>query len=199
MRLDGNDLAALVDARFGAAHAEHERHRRAVDVEIDEADAQAVEREARGEIGGDRALADAALAARDGHEVAHALGDARRAFARVRSAEEVFAERDRRRIDGHIDAQGGVEALAEYAAARLADVAGEGRSLARHDDGESDARRTAIGAGRRDVEAADVAEAHDVTARAVEGIGIDDAAQGVEDEVGGRRHGGGRKAIRRPP
>ena len=53
-------------------HAEHDRHVRAVDVAVDQADLAAALRQRDRQIDRDRRLADAALAGADGDDVLHA-------------------------------------------------------------------------------------------------------------------------------
>src|SRR5262249_41845110 len=64
---------AVGDEQALAAHAQHLRLRRAVEVRVEDADLPAVEREGAREARRERRLADAALARHDGHERATRL------------------------------------------------------------------------------------------------------------------------------
>ena len=74
--LERQDLALGRDLRARGAEAEHARDRVAPDVGVEDADLLALAGERRGEVRGDRRLADAALARADAEDVARPAASA---------------------------------------------------------------------------------------------------------------------------
>ena len=93
----GSHSLAVAADRPLALQTHHARLARAVDVRIEQADAGAVERQGEREVHGGRRLADAALARRDGDDVADARQRLQLALHRVRL--HLPADRDDRVLE----------------------------------------------------------------------------------------------------